>query len=300
MNHSLRASIAALAIVAIGASGAFADEITVKHAQGETVLPDTPKTVITYDLAALDTLDALGVDVAGIPDATLPDYLSKYSDVEKVGSLFEPDFEAVNALQPDLIIVAARSSKQYGPLSQIAPTIDVTNDWANFVPSIEQNTRIVADIFGKQAEADKLIANLDAKVKEVSALTADAGTALVVMTNGGKVTDFGPGSRYGWLYDTLGFKPAETDVKAETHGDAVSFEYLLNANPDWFIVIDRDAGVTGENLAEATLDNELVAQTKAWKEGHVIYLEPVRSYIVNGGIQSITDQVEQVRAALAD
>lgn len=282
------------------AAGTFAAEITVKHAQGETVLPDTPKKVLTFDLAALDTLDLLGVDVAGVPDFALPDYLAKYKDTAKIGSLFEPDFEAVAAAEPDLIIVAGRSSKAYPELAKIAPTVDLSTDWADYGASVKANSVILGDIFGKQAEVAKLIADLDASIETVKASAADAGKGLIVLTGGGKVSAYGTGSRFGWIHQTLGVTPAIADVEAATHGDAISFEFIHETNPDWLFVIDRDAAV-GEagQSAEQVLNNELVTQTNAWKNGHVVYIDGMKSYIINGGLHAFQDLVNQVGKALA-
>jgi iron complex transport system substrate-binding protein len=163
---------------------------------------------------------------------------------------------------------------------------------------VKDNSRTLGQIFNKTAEVDALITDLDAKLASVKEKAAGAGTALVVLTSGSEVTAFGPGSRFGWIYDTLGFKPAATVAEAATHGDAVSFEFILEANPDWLIVIDRDAA-TGEGAAAAILDNELVQQTAAWKEHQVVYLDPVRSYIVNGGLPALIAQVDQIDQALS-
>jgi len=297
LNSSLRVATIAAALLA---GSAFAQEITVTHAQGETVLPGVPENIIVFDLAAIDVLDALGIEIDGVPDATFPDYLSQYADLPKFGSLFDPDYEAIAAAAPDLIIVAGRSSTAYPQLSEIAPTIDVSNDWLDFRGTIENNTRLLAGIFGLEDEAESLIANLETEVAETRAAAADAGTGLIVMTSGGAVTAFGPGSRFGWIHEVAGVTPVLDDVEAATHGDAISFEFLLETNPDWLFVIDRDSGVTGENLAAATLDNELMAQTTAWQNDQVVYVEPVRAYIVNGGIQAITYMVDQIGDAFAE
>lgn len=292
-------SLALAAAVGFAASPALAADITVTHAQGETVVAQNPQKVVTFDFASLDTLDALGIDIAGLPGSNLPPYLDKYSDEKylKLGTLFEPDYEAVAAAQPDLIIVAGRSSGAYAELAKIAPTIDLTNDWARFETSIKDNSRILGDIFGKTAEVEAMIAELDGKIAAIKARAPEAGTALVVLTSGAEVTTFGPGSRFGWLHDSLGLAPAQAEVAAETHGDAVSFEYLLETNPDWLFVIDRDAA-TGEGSAAAILDNELVNQTNAVRNGHVVTIDPVRSYIVNGGLPAFTALVDQVGTAL--
>ena len=103
-------------------------EIVVKHTKGETTLPSTPEKVLVFDMASLDTLHTLGVEVDGVPSGAKPDYLSKYSggDTLNIGSLFEPDYEAVSAAKPDLIIVGGRSSAKFEDLAKIAPTIDLT------------------------------------------------------------------------------------------------------------------------------------------------------------------------------
>ena len=291
--------LAAFAAMALTAGAALADDIVVKHAQGETTVAQNPAKVVTFDIAALDTLDALGVEIIGLPGSNLPAYLAKYADEKylKLGSLFEPDYEAVAAAAPDLIIVAARSSGAYAELSKIAPTIDLTNNWASFETSIKDNSRTLGEIFGKTAEVDAMIAELDSKIAAIKAKAADAGTGLVILTSGAEVTAFGPGSRFGWIHDSLGIAPAGGSISAETHGDVVSFEYILETDPDWLFVIDRDAA-TGEGSAAAILDNELVNQTKAVKNGHVVTIDPVRSYIVNGGLPAFITLVDQVGVAL--
>jgi len=291
------------AAFALAASAAFAEEITVTHAQGETVLPDTPAKVVTFDLASLDTLDALGIEIIGLPGSNLPEYLSKYSSDEylKLGTLFEPDYEAVAAAEPDLIIVAGRSSAAYPELAKIAPTIDLSNDWADFEGSVKRNSLILGEIFGKSAEIEEMIADFDARKAEVQAAAAAAGTGLVVLTSGGEVTAYGPGSRFGWIHETAGLTPAIEDVEAATHGDAISFEFILETNPDWLFVIDRDAATAdGGEAAQAVLDNELVAQTTAWSEGQVVYVDPVRSYVINGGLPALTYLVDQIGDALVE
>lgn len=303
---TLRPLLHAAALVAMATSiglpailPAGAAEIVVKHAQGETVLPDTPVKIVTFDYAALDTLDALGVEIIGLPGTNLPEYLGKYAADEylKLGSIFEPDYEAVAAAAPDLIIVAGRSSAAYPELTKIAPTIDLSNDWANFEGSIKANSRILGEIVGKTAEIDAMIAALDAKTAAVKAKAATAGKGLIVLTSGTEVTAYGTGSRFGWIHESLGVVPAVADVEAATHGDAISFEFILETNPDWLFVIDRDAA-TGEGAARAILDNELVAQTNAWKSQQVVYIDPVRSYIVNGGLPAFTTLVDEVAGAL--
>src|SRR3712207_4876507 len=187
------------------AVSAPAEEITVAHAQGETTVPVNPERVLTFDFAALTTLDALDVDVWGLPKENLPGSLEQYAsdEYQNIGTLFEPDYEAVQAAEPDLIIVAGRSAAGYPDLAEIAPTIDLSNDAADFRSSVVANAEILGEIFDRGEEVEEMVASLDDSITDVQALTAGAGTGLIIMTNAGEVTAFGPGSRFGFLHDEL-------------------------------------------------------------------------------------------------
>lgn len=293
------------------AAGATADagtgptgptEITVTHAQGETVVPVNPEKVFTFDLAALDTLAELGIEVDGAPRASLIGSLSRFDrdDLVDIGTLFEPNYEVVNAEQPDLIIVAGRSAEALPQLAEIAPTIDLSNDWTDFRSSVEANARTLGEIFDATDEVEALITDLDADIEATRELAADAGTALVVMTSAGEVTAYGPGSRFGFVHDELGLTPAVEDVEAATHGEVVSFEFLAEANPDRLIVIDRDAAI-GESgaAAQQVLDNELVHGTTAWRDDQVVYVDSVDWYVVNGGLGTLARMTAEIADALA-
>lgn len=296
----------ALSVLALFSMGIVAAQpepatLTITHAQGETEVVQNPSTVLTFDLASLSTLHVLGVPVAGVPAFNMPDSLAEYAsdDYLKIGSLFEPDYETVNAAEADLIIVAARSASVYPQLSEIAPTIDLTADWANFLESNYANAQVLGQIFDKSEEVEALWETIFETVEEVKAKTAEAGTALIVMVSGGQITAYGTGSRFGWIHDELGFTPVIEDIQQATHGEAISFEFILEANPDWLIVIDRDLAIGQEGeAAKNILDNELIAQTTAWANDQVIYLNPSNWYVVMGGTGAIQEMVDEINAAL--
>jgi iron complex transport system substrate-binding protein len=281
---------------------AQAQELKVQHAKGETTVPSKPKKVLAFDLATLDTLNVLGVEVAGVPTARFPEYLAKYGSdkYEKIGTLFEPDYEAVNAAEPDLIIVGGRSSAKYADLAKIAPTIDMTVDPKDFVGSVMRNVQLLAQIFDKKAEADAQLAKLDQSIAGLKGEASKAGKGLLVLTTGGKMSAYGPGSRFGHLHTEFGIVPAVEGLATTNHGQAVSAEFILKTNPDWLFVIDRDVA-TGQNsgAAKKVLDNDLVAQTAAWKNNQVVYLDPTNWYLIGGGLTAMQASTDQIAKALA-
>lgn len=279
----------AAALLAVITGPTFADDIKIDTATGEMEVPLEPGKIVVFDIAAADTLDALGVPIAGTINKMFVSYLDDISaDAQIVGSLFEPDFEAVNALAPDLIIVGSRSSKQAEALSKFAPTVDMTVWGDDLLGQTLGRLKTYGKVFGKIDEAMALEQEVLAQFDAAKAAMSDRGNGLIVMTNGPKISAYGAGSRFGWLHTELGLAQAIENVEESTHGEAVSFEFIHDADPDWLIVIDRVAaiGAEGENAAQ-TLDNELIAQTKAWKSGQVVYLPSAPIYVAGGGVQSM-------------
>lgn len=284
-----------LAVTLAFAMPALAGNVSVPTARGEVAVPATPSRVAVFDVAAIDTLLALGVTPAGIPSRLYVDYLAGL-EATPVGTLFEPDLEALAALGPDLIIVGGRSAPQAEALAPIAPVIDMTI--ATDIPA-EGRARIEAygTLFGRQAEAAVLAAAYDARLAEAQEAVAGQGRALIVQTNGPKISAYGKGSRFGWLHSTLGLPEAHEQLDPATHGDAVSFEFIAEADPDWLIVIDRGAAIGEAGSAASTLDNPLVAGTKAGKAGRIVYLSAAPVYIAGGGYTAMTRTLDEITAA---
>lgn len=300
------AALLAATLSACGSSDASSDSkdetVTIEHAQGKTEVPVNPDSVLTFDIASLDTMDAIGADaVTGVPKDSLPDYLDEYAsdDYTNIGTLFEPDYEAIPETEPDLIIVAGRSAEAYDDLAEDFTVIDLTMDPTQYTDSLENRTETLATIFDAEEKAGDALEELQQRTEAVKEAAGDQGSGLVLLTSGGKVTAFGTGSRYDWIHSEFGVEPAVENVKHEGHhGEAVSFEYIQEANPDWIFVIDRDAAIGEEGKsAKQVLNNDLVGQTTAWKQDQVVYLDPEAWYIVAGGLTSTSTMIEQFEEA---
>src|SRR5699024_3201941 len=79
------------------------ETVTITHEYGEEEVPKNPENVVVFDFGILDTLDELGVEVAGVPQGSVPGYLEKYTGSEYInaGASREPDFEAISEIDPD-------------------------------------------------------------------------------------------------------------------------------------------------------------------------------------------------------
>lgn len=287
------ASAIALAVPAVAAA------VEIETAKGPVTLAGTPEKVAVFDIAAIDTLLALGIVPAGVPDKLYVPYLGEdAAKAPKVGTLFEPNLEAVAGLAPDLIVIGGRSSTQGDALAPIAPVIDMTIG-SDVVAEAKARLTAYGKAFGKEAKAAELTAALDAELAAVAKAAEGKGTALVLLTNGTKLSAYGAGSRFGWIHSALGLPQAREGLKTDTHGDAISFEFIAETNPDWIFVIDRGAAIGEAGSAAATLDNPLVKGTKAAKAEQIVYLSPATIYIAGGGYTSLMGTLAELKAALA-
>ena len=290
--------------------GASGQTITVDQKMGQTTVPLDPKRVVVLSYGALDSLDALGLGdrVVGVPSNYLPKYLEKYGDKNKytnVGSVKDFDLEKISALHPDLIIISDRQQAKYNDLSAIAPTVYAGSSEVasgdDYYPAFVKESKMLGQIFQKEAEVDKALADLDAKIKGIQDQAAAEGKkGLVLMTTGGKVRAFGPGSRYAQVYNVAKL-PSVIDAKDEgskidDHGQVVSFEYLATMNPDWILVLDRDSAIGKDGAAaKELLNTPLVNNTKAAQNGKIIYLEPTLWYLSGGGIESMNLELDELK-----
>lgn len=273
--------------------------VTIPTARGDTQLKSPPQKVAIFDLASLDTLQALGIAVAGVPDKVYAPYLqSAAKHAQVVGTVFEPNLEALHAMQPDLVIVAARSAPKYDELSKLFTTIDMSDDGDDLIGDGLKRLDAMGKLFHKQAQAEKLHSALTTLLEETRTAAHGKGNAMIVMVNAGKLSTFGAGSRFGWIHRDLGFSEANAYVKASPHGEPISFEFIQKTNPDWLFVLDRSAAIGEEGQsAQTILDTALVHNTNAWKNNHVVYLSSA-SYVAPGGIQQMTEDLTNINKAL--
>ncbi len=78
----------------------------------------------------------------------------------------------------------------------------------------------------------------------------------------------------------------------------IGFEYIAEKNPDLIFVVDRTTVVGGSDIASKTLDNDLVNNTTAAKDGKIIYLNPATWYLSGYGLESVPMMLTEVSDAL--
>lgn len=275
--------------------------LQVTDSDGKVSVPKNPEKVVVFDMGSLDTIKALGKadTVIGAPTKSIPAYLDSFKEVASVGGIKEPDLEKINELKPDLIVISGRQHDSKEALAKIAPVIYLSVDSERTWESTKENIRTLATIFGENQLADEKISALEkeiAKTKE----KADASQlkTLVTLVNEGSLSAYGENSRFGIIHNTFGFPQVDANIEASTHGQEVSYEYVLEKNPDVIFVIDRTKAIGGDTSKNNVSENELVKETTAGKQQKVISLTPDVWYLSGGGIECTELMLADVSKAL--
>lgn len=275
--------------------------VTVTDGEGNKVeVATNPEKVVVFDNSALDTMDQLGVGdrVVGAATDNLPSFLAAYKKVESAGGIKEPDLEKINAMQPDLILISGRQKDFKEQLAKIAPTLYLSTDNTDTWHSIQSQIQSIGAIFGKEAAAQTAIDTLQTKIDSIAKqASASQEKALVLLVNEGSLSAYGVGSRFSIVHDTFGFAQADEQIEASTHGQSVSYEYVIEKNPDVIFVIDRTQAIGGDDSKNNVAENELVKETTAGKNGKVILLDPAVWYLAGSGIESVDIMADNVAKA---
>lgn len=276
-----------------------------KLAATQVAVPFNPQRVAILDMAALDILDALnlGDRVVGMAGTTLP-YLSDYSSnksLANLGTIKEADLEAVMASEPDVIFIGSRLSASYDVLSQIAPVVQLAVDRnLGVVESVRQNATTIASIFGKEAEIESLMADFDQRIAALADFAKDKNGVIGLCTSGG-FNLLGNDGRCSIIGTEIGFTNIGASDVTSTHGNEGSFELLVQLNPQYLFVLDRDAAIQtqGAKLAQEIIENQLVMKTDAYKNGNIVYLDnPAVWYTAEGGITALDIMLQDLEGAL--
>ncbi len=312
MKKLLSALLAALMLLTL--ASAVAEEtpatvtITSLDASGAAVeleVPYDPQRIAILDMAALDILMSLGLGDRVVGSAStslsyLQDVVSR-EGVANLGTIKEADLEAVMACEPDVIFIGGRLSGSYDALSEIAPVVYLSTDSEiGVVESVRRNATTIASMFGLEAQVEDLMAGFDERIAALNAF-AEGKTAIVGLVTSGSFNVLGSDGRCSIISVEIGFENlGDGDVTA-THGNESSFELIVELDPDYMFVLDRDAAIAteGAQLAQEIVENELVMGTDVYANGNIVYLaNPAVWYTAEGGITALDIMLSDLESEL--
>jgi iron complex transport system substrate-binding protein len=290
MPRALRtaAAVAALALLTGCAAStaaetpASAETVSIDTNLGAVDVPVLPERVAVLDNTAFETVRDLGITPVAVPLQLVPErgFEAWHEDegIADIGTHREPDFEALAAAEPDLIIGGYRFSDAQRELEGIAQTIDIAGSEeaeGGWIASLERQTLALGEIFDAADEARAIVDELAAAEQAAMDASPEA-TVFLGVVSGGQIDN--GAQRVGRVIEHLPLTDVFAGEDGDVHGDSgLAAETIAQANPEWAIVLDRDAG-TGEADAQPALSvlqgNEALANTAFVTESQLIVLEP--------------------------
>ncbi len=292
------------------ATEAAASSVEVEDNNGKYTIAVPPKSVVATDNRTFETLSDWGVELKAASVSLMPSTISYKTDASIIdlGNHREPDLEAVVAVEPDLIINGQRFSQYHDDFVSLAPNATVLEldprEGEPFDSELKRQVAVLGEVFGKQAEAKKLGEDLDAAIARVKAAYKSEDTVMAVITSGGEIGYVVPGTgrTLGPVFDFAGLTPALEVAGSDDHqGDDISVEAIADSNPNWILVMDRDAAVSADDPSykpanEILESSEALANVPAVQNSQIIYM-PADTY-TNEGIQTYIEFLNTFADAL--
>lgn len=275
--------------------------LTIQTFRGEVAFVEIPKTVVAFPAGVIDTLDALEVPIQGIPENLFLEYVDT-NGISTIGTLFTADVEKIHKMAPDVVIIGERSALQYDTLLGVAPVIDLSIPRGNTFQESLTRMHSLAELFDKKDKANEIEKTLNALRDQAKKLIDPDESVMVVMLIGRSLNVLSSQTRIDWFQQELGMNLEANGVTSLNEVAPISYEYVLSKNPDWLIVMDRDASVgrSAKDLSREYMNTPLIHATKAWRNDHVIYLNGVGTLNSVGGVQGIQRTLEEIISTFSD
>lgn len=259
-------------------AGAF--PVTIETKYGPVTLEAEPQRVVSVGYNDQDALLALGVIPVGIrewyggfPHAVWPWARDELGDATpEVLSATEINFEAVAALDPDLIVgvSSGMTSEEFDTLSAIAPTLAQSGDFIDYGMPWDEGFGMIAAAVGRTSLAAEVVASLEQRFADAREAHPEfeGATAAVAFFYSDQPGAYASDDGRSRLLIDLGFTiPAEYD---ELAGD--SFFASFSAEQLHLLDVDVLVWIAGEGTAlEAAEQIPGREAMRTYQEGREIF-----------------------------
>ena len=274
--------------------------VTIEHKFGSTIINEEPQRVVSIGYNEQDPLLALGVKPLALrywfgdeSSGIFPWALDQADGLEPqvlnmpFGGL---NYEAILALKPGLIsaVYSGISQEEYDILAQIAPTIAQVDDYVDFGMPWQETTILIGQAVGKSAEAEALVAEVEAiRAQLREQFPQFQGATVAVAYNWGETYGFYTAQDgRGRFFTDLGF--VVPDEHNELAGDqfyyALSEERVDLLDQDLLVFLALQFYEGGREAAiEAINTDPLLSQLDVVQDGRVFFVADEYDAALNFG-----------------
>jgi iron complex transport system substrate-binding protein len=219
-------------------------------------------------------LFAMGAGDAVIGVSSFDHYPAEVETRRTVGGLIDPDFELILSLRPDLVVV-------YGTQGDLISRLDRAHiPMFNYehagLADVTRTMRQIGARVGRSAAAEKLAADVERKLSDIRARTANAPkpiTMVLFEREAGTLRGMYASGSVGFLHDMLeaaGGANAFADVKRQSL--QVTSEQVLARAPAVIIEIHSGSGWTPSHIAAERDVWRALSSVPAVRSGRVYFV----------------------------
>lgn len=229
--------LAMLMMFGMTAVMAESNTITVTDMFGREVTIDGPVTrVIAMAPGDCEILCALGCEDALVGRGLYCDYPASVAAVPAVQSGADMNLEEILALNPQVIILndMAHTTDQVAMLEQNGIVVIATE--ADSIEEVYVNIRLLGKVMGKEAEAEAIIADMQATFADLSARSVKSGKTVYfeVMPLEWGLWSAGTNTFMHELAEICGVTNAFADIDG---WQAISQEQVIARSPDYIVLV---------------------------------------------------------------
>lgn len=260
----------------------------VEDTTGNTIcFLEKPERIVVLSASFLEPLHELGGNVIARPDSKtkMPDYAK---DLESIGQVYQVDAEKIVSLTPDLVIANSGMNEKVAKLLNDNSIPTLVLDMKSY-DDIRYELKVFGKVLQQEEAADKIIADMDDKVRAVQAKVPkdDHKRVAILHSTAQGLTLQLDGSIAGSIAKILGWENvAQGMTPLDKNPDAApySLETLVAQNPD--IIFVTSMGSIKE--IQKHMDDEMISNP-AWQAipavaNHRVYYLPQDMFLLSPGL----------------
>ena len=242
--------------------------VTVTDMYGREITLTEPATrIVALTAADCEILCSLGCEDTLVGRGEYCDYPESILSVPSVQSGYNTNIEEILALEPQVVLMGdmAQSEEQVRMLEDSGIQVVVSN--ADDIAGVYTAIRMIGKLMGKDAEAEALIADMQATFDDIAQKSADTGKTVYFEVSPLQWGLWTAGK--GTFMDELATLCGLTNAFADVEGwAAISVEQVFARDPDYIVTI---AMYYGEGLTpvEEIMSRENWDQLKAVQNGAI-------------------------------
>lgn len=241
--------------------------------RGTQALPsDTPERIVSLSPNLTHIIYALGALDKVVGVTIYSDFPPQAQDLPKVGGWINPNFEAIAALRPDLVLLMKDQDTIFGEKIRSLGLRTLVTDSNDSVEDILNTITYLGGVLGKEAEARRVTSDMEASLGEIRRKTEGVPKKkilLVVGRNPGTLEDIYVIGRNNYINELIELAGGENAVENNRLSIKITKEAILTFDPDVIIEINHEQ----VNREKEILDTwSTLKESRAVRNGQVYIL----------------------------